>query len=371
MKRKFKIFVVIALLLSFVFMSVGYAQLTDELIISGIAVNAAQTGVFISTIETSAASAGASIDIDDYTGTILNSTVSLGSNGSSTLTLSIRLHNNSAYGYIFNGVVIGEGEEFYDNENILFELANLSKGDEIDPYGNRDFTVKFSYDNKSMLSDVDLHSIIKFEFVLASDYIPDFAADSATSCFEQILDTPDEYSALIAQMDKHTDNRNDESYIGNVFGATTEDSTFLNGLFIDEDGNSLLTLDLGNGETHVTVLIKREDVDGNTATGDSDGNEMTIYMTADDLSNLGGSWWQSTSVQVFAAVYTKGAENDWYQLGEMYEGSATANNYATGWYGSKNSFDTDTWRTALTYYGRPAGRTIEQIISDYKSSLSN
>ena len=163
--------------------------------------------------------------------------------------------------------------------------------------------------------------------------------------FKEILNTPAEYTKLTDQMDDNWSNgRYNDSYMGTVVGASDDDIALLEDLFV---GN--LILNINGVDTEVTILIKRENVDGNKNNGDGSGNEMAVYMTTDPLTERG------KSVPVYAAVYTSPDKGKtWSQLGQMFEGKATVNNYF-GFSGT-GSFNTDTWKDLK-------GKTIEQVIS--------
>ena len=119
------------------------------------------------------------------------------------------------------------------------------------------------------------------------------------------------------------------------------------------------------------MMIKREDLDGDTTTGDSytystsswwggseettvDGAEMTLYITSADLSNVSNG----RSVVVYAAAFTKLPGSDtWTELVPLTKGAADANNY--GGYGNANSFNTDTWLS-------DTGKNIEELVAQSK-----
>ena len=311
--------------------------------------------------------------INGYTKTILNSTTDLGSNAQATLTYRIKLFNNSEFVYTFNQVIYLTGDGTYDNENITFTLTNLEKGDEIAAKGYLTFDITFSYASSTITNTV-LNSVLNFEFVPASEFIPDVAVHNALDKFKLILNDANDYSSLITRMN-NAENRLNDTYIGNVVGANNGDTELLNNLFT-EDGINYLTLEINGQKTSVTAMIKRDNIDGNAATGDENGNEMTIYLTADDISKNQGSILSPGSVDVFAVVFTKsGANGEWTQFGDMYEGEATVNNYETGSPGGlftrRDSFNTDTWRATSTYHGIMPGdnATISNLIAAYKATL--
>ena len=149
------------------------------------------------------------------------------------------------------------------------------------------------------------------------------------------------------------------TYIGNVAGSSDDDSKVIQTLFGDE----FMSMDLdGDGKAEpITIMIKREDIDGNAATGGSytytnwfreytvNGVEMTIYITSENLNNVSNG----KSVVVYAASFTKlPNQSEWTDLVPLTKGTANANNYSG--YGSANSFNTDTWVS-------DSGKTIKEL----------
>ncbi len=358
--KALKIVIAALLSVSFCFVCIGYANLTDTLTVLSDASISVQKNVYISEANVDNA---AGVTVNGYLATTLNSTVTLGASGSSSVSFDIHLYNNSPYVYVFETTEYIE--EAYDNPNIVFSLSGLVPGQSIVSYSYLTFNITFSYKNSTPAASRILNSVLNFKFVLDSEYIPEAAVDGAVEKFEEILNTKSDFDTLITHMENEAANNNrNETYVGNVVGAGDGDTKFLNGLFSDEDGDSKLTLEIKGEKTNVTAMIKRENLDGNTATGDDSGNEMTIYLTADDLS--GRNWWSPGEVTVYAVVYTKTADGKWVQLSEMLEGKATANNYAGSWFGEVNSFNTDTWESTAVHYGVAAGASIETIVAAIK-----
>ena len=247
-------------------------------------------------------------------------------------------------------------EEAYSNADILFELNGLEHGDQITGHQFLDFTITFSYENGQAVSNKVLNSVLNFEFVPEDEYIAPVVVRNATDRFAEILNDAEDYDKLTTQMDDTSwGGRWSDSYIGNVVGATTKDTKVLEELFTDENGQSFLILDIGGKKTNITAMIKRENVDGES------GNEMSIYMTAATIGR--------TDVQVFVSVFKQGSDGKWYQLGEMYEGEASTNNYSVLTFWAKDSFNTDSWLSTVDYYNLGTDATIEDIISAYKKTI--
>ena len=291
--------------------------------------------------------------VTKHDATTITSTVTLTNDTTSFVTLTITVYNSASETYAFNAVKYTA--EHYSNTDIVYELPALQHGDPVEAGKSLSFDVIFAYKAGVEPINTTLDSILNFDFVKLSELPEDeeeIAVSGALGQFEDILNgntISDSLAQLTNQMDDFDANdRHDDSYIGNVTGATDEDSMLLENLFQDN-----LTLLINGVETSVTILIKRENVDGNANTGDASGREMTIYMTTSDLQQT-GSWLRPASATVFASVFTSNDDGKtWSQVGEMHEGTATIKQY-NGWYGG-GSFDTDTWKSL-------DGKTIEQLV---------
>jgi len=351
--RKFIVGVVLSCCIAFC--GIGYAMVSTSLEIDGDANATPQTGVFIQQV---IIPDGVDLTVKNSPQTTLSSTLALDNDLSSTATYEIKVYNNSQFEYTFNGAKYMD--EAYDNGDIVFEVSGIKKGDVIKGGEYLTFSVKFAYGNVQSVNNAILNSVINYEFVPKEEDIPEIVVSDALGKFKQILNTPEDYTTLINQMDDSSDRANN-SYIGNVVGAKTEDTNTLNTLFTEGE-KTYLTLVIGGQQRNITAMIKREDVDGKSNTGDGDGNEMTIYMTAENPKN-------SSSVTVFSAVFTKEGDGEWYQLGQMYEGSASTNSYSGSWFASRDSFNTDRWRSTVNYYQSGTNRTIKQLTASYLASI--
>ncbi|MBQ9773930.1 MAG: hypothetical protein IJW30_04630 [Clostridia bacterium] len=349
MKRRFKALFGVLFSLLFCFLCLGYAQLTDTLEVTGSTAVQAQTGVFISDVESVSG-----MTVNAYTSTVLNSKVTLGSTAASTLDVQVTVHNNSEYVYKYNGVKYVVGGGTYDNEGITVTVTDMASGEELGAHASRTFTVRFAYRNAAAVSNSVLNSLLNFEFVPADEYVEEVAVSDALGRFKEILNAPDDYQSLLdAMADSDTSGRADTTYIGNVVEGTSSDTTFLNDLFTDETGKNYLTLNINGTATNVTAMIKNEEL----TTG---GGEITIYLTAEEISYR---WYQSGTVTVYAAVFAQNESGLWEQVGELFAGEASANAYSGNPFSAKNSFNTDTWESTQSYYGVAASATIGQIVT--------
>ena len=361
---------------------VGYAKLTDQLTIEGEVNVSPPDGLTI--IHVSPESPGATSHA--MNGTVHSSTVDLSASSSRTASFSITVFNNTGYTYYFDKMVWDESA--YDNANIVPKITGMDAKHELKDKSTVTFTVTFSYKNASNVSKTVLNSVINYQFVPNKEDAGDIAVNNVLEKFKEILNDDAIGGAMEVLLENMDDSgrRANETYIGNVVGADSEDTRAVNDLFTDEIMNYLV-LQIGDGEAkEVTAIIKREPLDGDSATGTdivnsagtvtTAGCEMTIYLTPDDIPadrlifGSGGS-----SITVYATVFTTDAKGNWYQLSPLYEGTATTNNYdGNSLFATTNSFNTDTWRSVAGIYETPNGSLSVNVqkgktISDLVAAL--
>ena len=370
----------------FCFMCIGYAEVSTTLFVNGSVEVSAPKGVFITNVELYSASA-TSRNVSFFYPTNVDSTINGAHN--STVTYKITVFNNTAYKYAYAGIAyeealdgyngnqyIGNGITITTKENPTDQSATFNTRDSIEAGKTITFYATYTISG-SRAASIDLKTLINYKFGVHVDSMGAVAIDSALSKFEDILNDMTAgggYETLISKIDDKYDGKNDwkANYIGNVVDSSSADTETVNDLFEGE-----LSLIINNVETNVTVLIKREDVDGNINTGDSytasygdkttsaAGCEMTLYMTTDKL--------QRGTPVIYAAVFTcdknaDGTYGNWYMIGDMYVGTASIVGYEGGQ--STGSFDTGTWRSSAgTYnvsddysYTIASGSTIQAIV---------
>ena len=353
MGLKTNIFIISIVSFGAVFLNVGYAALSHEFIVQGNVGYAPPEKVFITNVEVLNGDA----ITNGYILSTHNSTVTLGNSGNSTASFEITVFNNTGETYGFNAVTYAlyEGDiSAYDNLDIEFNL-NIERKTPIENQAYLTFEVTFSYVKNQVSANKVLNSILNYEF-LPIDDIPDkedgIAARGVLGRFEEIVESTIESEKLLSQMDKYANNdRNDDSYIGNVFGASEDDVELLEELFAGD-----LHLNINGVDTEVKILIKRENIDGNMTTGDEQGREFTLYITTDPLEK---QWYQSKNAVVYAGVYTKYPNTtDWVQVGPLFEGTASIIGYDGNRF-NDGSFNTDTWKETGT------NKTIEDAVKPY------
>ncbi len=130
-----------------------------------------------------------------------------------------------------------------------------------------------------------------------------------------------------------------------VIGNVGDDEAVFDRLFGEN-----LTLEVNGVETPVTVMVERKNVDGRS-TGDSynaangpTGCEYTVYVTVDPLDSPTGK------AMVYAISYSCGADGVWYQIGQLYEGTANIVDYDTSDNVYQGAFDVSSWRATPNTY---------------------
>ena len=369
MKPWLKIIGGVALSLMCLFTSIGYAATSGELKIEGTAEITPPKGLFISQVN-----GGSYIDPDTlaYSGTVVTSTVTLKPNASGVYeaVYTITVFNNTDTTYYYLAMVRGTQtaangtqEVAYSNKNITMSVSGIKRGDAVSPGAQKTFTVTATFDkNATDKTNYQLSSIIEYRFSTSVPETSDEAAISGVLArFPEILNNPELYSQMTAAMEARNDGRQREDYIGNVVGASYDDTAAVEALFGDS-----LVLNIDGEDKPITVMIKAENIDGNTSTGDSFGGlwganqsgcELTLYMTADPLSN------RNTDPIIYALSFTKDqGTGEWYQLGDVYIGTATIKGYTSLFNTGTGSFNTGNWEaTAKTY----------KVTDNYSYSVAN
>lgn len=368
MKKWVKALLCISLSIMSLFVCIGYAQISENLYIVGDVQAEPPQKIFITEV-----SGGNYLDPATlgFSETIITSDVTLMKNSSNVYeaTYSFTVFNNTDEVYYYGGKIHGTYTDdtgivvAYSNPNIVMTV-DVDIGDEVAPRTKRNINVTAVFEKGADTSDPHLFSIIEYFFSTTKPESSDDAAVSGVlGKFAEVLNDTESYSALIDAMNNTsgvggilTGGRLSNSYIGNVVGDKTgDDSKELNALF-----GSNMELNIDGENTPVTIMIKRDNVDGDNKTGDGDGNEMTLYITADPL-NVSGKY-----VPVYAVVYTKDDDVEWYQIGEVYKGSANVRQYGGLFDRGTGSFNTDNWRRLDENGNRINNDTIENIIDKLK-----
>lgn len=368
MKMWIKAALGISLSIMCMFTCVGYAAISENLTVNGSIKAEPPKAVYITSV-TADGLDGASAVVNNYSMTVVNSRVTLTDSFAGVVTFTITVYNNSDVIQGYNAMIYTVGPSTYDNDSIILE-PSISAREEIKPGEYLTFSVTARFKNGYDRYNKILNSVVNYEF-RPLDEIPEdeggVAVLNVSDKFINILNTPEDYKTLSDEIAANYDGSRawTATYIGNVIGTedyeNNNDTAIVSDLF---DG--ALTLNINGIDTNVTVIIKREEIDANSSTGDTYyyGNppvgvadtELTLYITAEDLHSVSSG----TRVTVYAIVFTIDQDasgkttGKWYQIGDMYTGTAEVVGYIGGY--SNGSFDTGTWRETGT------GRSIHTII---------
>ncbi len=288
--------------------------------------------------------------------------LTLKANTTSTVTVAVTFYNNTDVNYYYDKTETVSA----DNNTIGYTVTGIEQKEAVTGHTSKTLYVTFSFTGNNV-RDASLLSQLHFKFVIDKDSIGTVVAQTAVDRFRDILNNKvfdGSYQSLENAMNNRSgfNKASAVTYIGNVSGSTSSDSKLVESLF----GEEFMSMDLdGDGKAEpITMMIKRENLDNDTATGDAytytnwgreyvvEGVEMTLYITSENLDNVSSG----KSVVVYAASFTKLAgASVWTDLVPLTKGKANANNYSG--YGSANSFNTDTWTS-------DSGKTIEALVAE-------
>ena len=158
---------VLCLVLTFSFLAIGYAQLSDSMSISGsISVTGQQYDIYITDITPTALD---TVTVNQYYSTIMFASV----HGASQPTFQITVKNQSSKTYVFERIVEGREtgfDDIYDGEGISYTLDNLHYLQEVAPGAEHTFRVTIQAD--SNVSTDHLLTFFKFIEKTGSEVLP-------------------------------------------------------------------------------------------------------------------------------------------------------------------------------------------------------
>lgn len=395
MNKITKAFVALLLSAACIFNCIGYAEIIRTLNVDG-NIALAPMGLYVTNVEFYSATSGATDRGSTYTEYTTNVEVNLNARRYASVTYAITVLNNTPYEYAYSGIVyernpLGNGT-YNGNQYIGSSLtvttkdnpndsgATFNTSDIIAVGEERTFYATY-YVSRTTAANKNLKTLVNYKFGVNVDSVNAVVIDRMFNQFTRILNdtisVDTGYNYLIDIIDDKYGGGGPNyqwqaTYIGNVTGSLSSDSEKVRQLFGEE--NLAISVD-GEVVTNVTLLIKREDVDGNTMTGDdyaigtpgasnyisAEGCEITLYVTTDPLDK------SDMTPPIYAAVFTcdKDSEGNlgrWYMLGDMYLGTSNIIGYEGETNGS-GSFQTADWRST--------GNLTYKVTDDYSYVVSN
>ena len=240
--KKFEVYFAL-LLISTLFMSIGYAQISDtELNVSGITEAEVQDGVFISDIinlnsDTSTNESESSIKY--FLASAVKSEIVLGKDTNSYISYKVSMYNNTDVDQVFIETLTDKNnKDYYDNTNIEFDLSEIEEYKTVlAPKSSIDFTITFKYAAGADVNENVLNSILNFRF----QPLPRLLLDNDGQTYE-LKDiypdyTPQEYTFKVSNYDGEKVNAVPMTYklITNISSPLTAKIYNENGDLIDTD----------------------------------------------------------------------------------------------------------------------------------------
>ena len=196
--KSIAIFLLVAVL--FTFTSLGYAQMTDLLSITGSIVVEPINDIYINSANVKSGNA----KVTNYVNTVLSSSITLDGAGSSA-TITLTIINNSNTVKVFNTVKFMN--EAYSNPNITFTLDGITTGTALSN-NPADSTHTFTFDiiftfKENDYSDPNLTSVLLFEFADIANWEEPVEPDTPVNPSEPTPPTPpiievgEDFEALI------------------------------------------------------------------------------------------------------------------------------------------------------------------------------
>jgi hypothetical protein len=207
----------------------------------------------------------------------------------------------------------------------------------------------------------------------------DLHMDAVHDEFLAVLNTPSTYEELTGVFNTvYTQS-------GKVTVSTVTHPQLFASLFHD------LIINVDGVQKEASVLVRRENIDKDSTSGDRytgggpSGCEYTLYITVDALNSTTGK------AMVYAVSYSNGGhavtEGSWYQVGQLYEGTANIIDTDPEAEGVQGMFDVSTWQATpqryevadgITYLvGQEQGdqydklNTLEQLMSTNDQDIFN
>ena len=307
----------LGLALMITFTAIGYAALSDGLTadINLSAQGKPFKGVYIKSIEVESTSNASSESLEFIHPTNVKNTVDASRSGGS-VTYKITVHNNSDVTYWFAGCqyspdvddngLLGSssGVTIVAHDHLGDSGATFNSDDWVPPQTERVFYAVYSYGSSAQNVCTTL---VNFKFDIRMDAVHDeFLAVLNNSI------SPTSYEEFRAVFEAE--------YVANksmTISSETHPEVF-------EKFFSSLLVEIDGIEKEASVVIRRENLDKDVGSGDAYNNstltgcEYALYITVDPLT-------PGTTATVYAIAYSSGASgmgNGWYQVGELYEGTA-------------------------------------------------
>lgn len=311
MKTWTKTLFVIALSLMCLFTCLGYAALSDNLLINGsVSVEAKPyEGIYITNVRVYQSSGLTYIAPEYSMPTNLRSTVHV-NQSNATITYEITVHNNTDITYWYNGIDsldeissnglidMPNGISIITMDHAGNSTATFDTDDWVPPQTERTFYATYRFGTNAQ---GDVSTFVNFKFGQRLGSLED-------GFLTVLNDHPNGRYDILADAFNDTYSKDGGNTILSNVGTGKE---ILDSL-LGED----LTVTIDGEEKCVSLTVQRLGIDGVSGTGDAyaptgpSGCEYTLYLRIENTNT------------VYAVSYSCDSLGNWYQLGEFYEGTA-------------------------------------------------
>ncbi len=382
----------IALFLMFSFILVGYAALTDTMTMLGTAEVNTPEGLFIVKIEQGTRTG---LDVYDasfaeYSTTVTSNLSKSSDRTAGSITYTITVLNNTKHQYAYRGLYYQDSvnsnsyisQQSNAPTNKINIVTDFFQGTIVEPGHYLQFRVTYTLgsDRNTFRARNTFTTLVNYQFGI-NVATEEAARDAIVQKFANILNTVTTYDQLVDVLDNKYDGYNEwtSNYVGNVGDADTDDAMAVNTLFAGQ-----LQMIINGQVKPATVLIKHENLDNNSKTGDDYvavnqnnsgspfrgyGCEMTLYLTTDPLTTAYGN------AEVYVCVFTCDRDeagnivSQWYRIGDTYKGLAPIVGY-NGGQGGTGSFVTDNWVSSYGNYSPSTNYTYSVGAEETLKSLT-
>lgn len=364
----------------FLFMAVGYAQLTDNLTIDGEIKVTEMKAIYITDVYISAKSNTSTSNTNvTKTGTLTfkHNDYSLNSQSGQTggsVSITVTVKNNSGVDQYFGYHTATNDNDIKKLQSTKTTYAQSGNGRLVKQGESKTFTFTIQNTSWSSVSMKNFESLLVFSPNFTEDTTMN-ATDALAKMFANVLagkGPNGDYGSIfykgkeitadkiMAEITKKMTGVDTGGYTGNVGNATQDEKDLMEAVFGDN-----ITIQIGNNYYSVYILIKNQTIKSK--------DDMVIYVTADQL-NMGSGRWQGGSgwgqqgsyvelnyVPVYGLVFIK--EKDGYKYCDhLFAGEAPVCDFggAMG-EGKIGNFNTNLWNsTEFSSVTNTSGGSITQ-----------
>ena len=364
----------ILLLCMTLFISVGYANVSDSLQIAGMVEVKEPQAVYITYINVASYSNTTARPTATKLGTVFykfdNCTLRSQQNNSAggSVTVEVTVRNGSGVAQYF----VGHSMSPALPQGCVVSYMNISLGTVIQPDEEKNFRVTIQNTNRSTQVQLNSENVLNFSPDFDESFTED-ASKGVAAVFGNVLAGKGidgqgggvyyegRYYAADRIMQLLLDNMESVDtggYIGNVGNASQEQKDLIEAIFGEH-----ISMQLGNQYYSVSLLIKNQQIDGRGE------NDMVLYVTADQLAVGSGNWqnnaWRNlNNVPVYGLVFINNGRNNYAYCDHLFAGEAPVCNFG-GAFGAGNvgNFNTNLWNS--TEYPSVTDSSSGQITQDY------